>query len=143
MNRLTAVLFAFLACVLSFFQPLMSALATSSILCNGALVDYASLIAYLNNPSFGGGGTFANLTVTGNSSIGGSASSTLGFYGATPVVQRASAATHTTIATTVALSTTTGSITSWGFSTSTQANALTAAVAEIQATLVAYGLWAA
>ena len=67
----------------------------------------------------------------------------VGFYGTTPVVQRATAASHTTIATTVSISTTTGAVTSWGFSTSTQANELIAAVAEIQATLVASGLWAA
>lgn len=75
--------------------------------------------------------------------IGNAASEKIGFYGATPVVQRATAGSHTAIATTVALSTTTGAITSWGFSTSTQANNLTAAVAEIQATLVALGIWAA
>lgn len=75
--------------------------------------------------------------------LGYDATSKIGMYGATPVVQRATAASHTAIATTVSVSTTTGSITSWGFSTSTQANALTVAVAEIQATLVALGLWAA
>lgn len=75
--------------------------------------------------------------------IGNAASDKVGFYGTTPVVQRATAGSHTTIATTVAVSTTTGAITSWGFSTSTQANGLTAAVAEIQATLVALGIWAA
>ena len=75
--------------------------------------------------------------------IGGEASATIGLYGATPVVQRATAASHTTIATTVSISTTTGAVTSWGFSTSTQANELIAAVAEIQATLVAQGIWAA
>ena len=88
-------------------------------------------------------GTFTDLTVNGNSVLGSAAADTVGFYGATPVIQRATAASHTTIATTVSISTTTGDVTSWGFSTSTQANALTAAVAEIQATLVAVGLWAA
>lgn len=72
--------------------------------------------------------------------LGQSASDLVGFYGATPVVQRATAASHTTIATTNAVSTTSAI---WGFSTSTQANALIAAVAELQATLVANGLWAA
>ena len=75
--------------------------------------------------------------------IGNAATDKIGFYGTTPVVQRATAATHTTIATTVSVSTTTASVTSWAFSTSTQANALIAAVAEIQATLVAIGIWAA
>ena len=76
--------------------------------------------------------------------LGGSASALVGAYGATPVVQRATAASHTTIATSVAVSTlTTGSASTWGYSTSTQANQVTAAVAEIQATLVALGIWAA
>lgn len=87
--------------------------------------------------------TFTDVTATGNTALGNAASDTIGMYGATPVVQRATAASHTTIATTVAISTTTGSVTSWGFSTSTQANALTAAVAELQATMVALGIWAA
>ena len=91
-------------------------------------------------------GTDANVTgsnASGGDLLGASAESLVGFYGTTPVVQRATAASHTTIATTVAISTTTGAVTSWGFSTSTQANNLTAAVAEIQATLVALGIWAA
>lgn len=68
----------------------------------------------------------------------------VGFYGQTPVVQRATAASHTTIATTVAVSTlTTGSTSTWGYASSSQANSITAAVAEIQATLVAIGIWAA
>lgn len=75
--------------------------------------------------------------------LGNSAATTIGMYGATPVVQRATAASHTTISSVASVSTTTGAITSWGFSTSTQANTLTAAVAEIQATLVALGVWAA
>lgn len=75
--------------------------------------------------------------------VGATTSEVVGFYGTTPVVQRATAASHTTIATTVTVSTTTGAITSWGFSTSTQANNLINAVAEIQATLVAIGIWAA
>ncbi len=76
--------------------------------------------------------------------LGGTASDTLGMYGATPVVQRATAASHTTIATSVSVSTlTTGSASTWGYSTSAQANQITAAVAEIQATLVAIGIWAA
>lgn len=73
--------------------------------------------------------------------FGGSAAATLGFYGATPVVQRATAASHTTIATTVVVSTTGANM--WGFTTSSQGNAVLAAVAEIQATLVALGVWAA
>lgn len=88
-------------------------------------------------------GTFTNLTVTGNSTIGTAATDTFGVYGKTPVVQRATAASHTTITTTGVVSTTTEAITSWGFSTSGQGNEIIAAVAEIQATLVAIGIWAA
>lgn len=73
--------------------------------------------------------------------VGGSAATTVGLYGATPVVQRATAASHTTIATTVVVSTTGANM--WGFTTSSQGNAVLAAVAEIQATLVALGVWAA
>lgn len=72
--------------------------------------------------------------------VGDDSADKVGFYGATPVVQRATAASHTTISTTVAVSTTSAI---WGFSTSTQANAAIAAIAEIQATLVALGVWAA
>ena len=82
-------------------------------------------------------------TIEGLTNLKTATGSTIGLYGAIPVVQRATAASHTTIATTVAISTTTAAVTSWGFSTSTQANALTAAVAELQATMVALGIWAA
>lgn len=75
--------------------------------------------------------------------LGQGASDKGAFYGGTPVVQRATAASHTTITTTGAISTTTAAVTSWGFSTSGQANEIIAAVAEIQATLVAIGIWAA
>lgn len=91
-------------------------------------------------------GTDSNVVgsnASGGDMVGYSAASLVGFYGTTPVVQRATASSHTTIATTVAISTTTGAVTSWGFSSSTQANALTAAVAELQATMVALGIWAA
>ena len=88
-------------------------------------------------------GAFTTLTSTGNTALGNAASDTIGLYGATPVIQRATAASHTTIATTVAVSTTSSVATGWGFSTSTQANELTAAMAEVQATLVALGIWAA
>ena len=86
---------------------------------------------------------FEALTVTGQTKLGDAASDKFSVYGATPVVQRATAASHTTIATTVAVSTTSSVATGWGFSTSTQANAVTAAIAEIQETLVALGIWAA
>lgn len=80
-------------------------------------------------------------TGAANFKIGTAATSLVGFYGATPVVQRATASSHTTIATTVVVSTTGANM--WGFTTSAQGNAVLAAVAEIQATLVAIGIWAA
>lgn len=66
-------------------------------------------------------------------------SGTGGFYGATPVSQR-STTLGTTVATTVAVSTTTGSITSWGFSTSTQANNIVSLLNSVYAALTSVGL---
>ena len=60
--------------------------------------------------------------------IGGAATAKVGFYGATPVVQRATAATHTTTAV----------VTSASFGTLQVAQ-----IQEIQNTLIALGIWAA
>lgn len=60
--------------------------------------------------------------------IGQSASEKIGFYGATPVVQRATATTHTT----------TNVVTSASFGTLQVAQ-----IQEIQQTLIALGIWAA
>lgn len=60
--------------------------------------------------------------------IGLTASKKVGFYGATPVVQRATATTHTT----------TNVVTSASFGTLQVAQ-----IQEIQNTLIALGLWAA
>jgi len=60
--------------------------------------------------------------------IGGAASDKVGFYGATPVVQRATATTHTT----------TNVVTSASFGTLQVAQ-----IQEIQNTLIALGIWAA
>lgn len=60
--------------------------------------------------------------------IGNSASEKIGFYGATPVVQRATATTHTT----------TNVVTSASFGTLQVAQ-----IQEIQQTLIALGIWAA
>jgi hypothetical protein len=60
--------------------------------------------------------------------IGKTASDLVGFYGATPVVQRATATTHTT----------TNVVTSASFGTLQVAQ-----IQEIQNTLIALGLWAA
>lgn len=66
--------------------------------------------------------------------LGQAAADKVAFFGATPVVQQA---VGTVIATTVAVSTTSAI---WGFSTSTQANALITAVAAIQTALANLGL---
>lgn len=60
--------------------------------------------------------------------IGKTAANKVGFYGATPVVQRATATTHTT----------TNVVTSASFGTLQVAQ-----IQEIQNTLIALGLWAA
>ncbi len=60
--------------------------------------------------------------------VGASAHDKVGFYGATPVVQRATATTHTT----------TNVVTSASFGTLQVAQ-----IQEIQNTLIALGLWAA
>jgi hypothetical protein len=60
--------------------------------------------------------------------IGSSASEKVGFYGATPVVQRATSTSHTT----------TNVVTSASFGTLQVAQ-----IQEIQNTLIALGLWAA
>ena len=60
--------------------------------------------------------------------IGQSATEKIGFYGATPVVQRATATTHTT----------TNVVTSASFGTLQVAQ-----IQEIQNTLIALGIWAA
>ena len=60
--------------------------------------------------------------------IGSGASEKVGFYGATPVVQRATATTHTT----------TNVVTSASFGTLQVAQ-----IQEIQNTLIAIGIWAA
>lgn len=62
----------------------------------------------------------------------------LAFYGGTPMARSTLAAAA--IATTVAVSTTTGAITSWGFSTSTQADAIVTLANELRALVVALGL---
>lgn len=60
--------------------------------------------------------------------VGGAATDKVGFYGTTPVVQRATATTHTT----------TNVVTSASFGTLQVAQ-----IQEIQNTLIALGIWAA
>lgn len=66
--------------------------------------------------------------ITGVSNLATASGSTVGFYGATPVVQRATATTHTT----------TNVVTSASFGTLQVAQ-----VQEIMNTLIAIGIWAA
>lgn len=68
-------------------------------------------------------------------SIGVGATEKISLYGVTPIAQRASAS-QAAVETTVAVSTTSNI---WGFSTSTQANAIVTLVNELQAALVAIG----
>ena len=77
----------------------------------------------------GNTGEVLNVGRTGQSlQIGGSAATTIGFYGATPVVQRATATTHTT--TNVVTSTSYGTL-------------QVAQMQEVMNTLAGLGLWAA
>jgi len=64
----------------------------------------------------------------------------IAFYGGT--AQTRTTLTNAAVATTVAVSTTTGAITSWGFGSSTQANAIVSLVNELRSELVAIGLLA-
>jgi len=77
----------------------------------------------------GNTGEVLNVGRTGQSlQFGGSAATTVGFYGATPVVQRATAATHTTTAV----------VTSASYGTLQVAQ-----MQEVMNTLAGLGLWAA
>lgn len=66
-------------------------------------------------------------------SMGLNSTELISFYGATPIAQRAGAAQGT-------YTTTTTQSTGWGFATSTAADAASALLTEIRATLVALGL---
>lgn len=89
----------------------------------------------------GDGNTTETLQVgaTGQPVKVGSSSGTWSVYGATPVTQR-STTLGTTVATTVAVSTTTGSITSWGFASSTQANNVVSLLNSVYQSLTSVGI---
>ena len=72
-------------------------------------------------------GTFTNLTSTGTTSLGDAATDTIGFYGATPVVQRAAAIQAASVV----------SASTWASVASNQA----AFFAEVAACLTGLGLW--
>lgn len=67
--------------------------------------------------------------------LGLTSSEAIGFYGATPAAR--TAFSNSAVVTTLAVSTTSNI---WGFSTSTQANAIVSMVNEIRAALVTLGL---
>lgn len=68
--------------------------------------------------------------------LGQDSSDPIGFYGATPGTRRSGSA-QAAVATTAATTTT-----PWGFTTSTQANAIVTLVNEMRAAMVALGLMA-
>lgn len=68
--------------------------------------------------------------------FGGTNTATMGFYGATPAAQPTSS-NEAAAATTAAVSV---SATQWGFSTSTQANAIVTLVNQLRADLVTLGI---
>lgn len=72
---------------------------------------------------------------TEGASLGGATTDKISLYGVTPVAQR-SGSSQTAVDTTLAVSTTSNI---WGFSTSTQANALVTLANELRAALVAIG----
>lgn len=74
----------------------------------------------------------------GDAFMVGNSGGKVGAYGTTPVTQR-STTVGAAVATTVAISTTTGAVTSWGFSTSTQANNLVSMVNSIYGALTSIG----
>lgn len=74
--------------------------------------------------------------ITGNITMQGTASSRIGFFAAAPAAQPASS-NQGAVASTAAASV---SATQWGYSTSTQANAIVTLVNQLRADLVTLGL---
>lgn len=85
-----------------------------------------------------GGGNNAEIGAGGTTAF----PNKVGFFGTTPVAQQ-STTLGAAVATTVAVSTTTGSITSWGFSTSTQANNVISLLNSVYGAMTTYGLLSA
>ncbi len=71
--------------------------------------------------------------------LGYNGSSKVGMYGTTPVTQR-STTLAAAVATTVPVSTTTGTVTSWGFGTSSQAANIITMINDVYAALTSIGL---
>lgn len=84
----------------------------------------------------GAAATVGNLTATGNVALGDASTDTIGFYGATPSTQPTSS-NEAAVAATASVSI---SATQWGFSTSTQANAVITLVNQLRADLVTLGI---
>lgn len=98
-------------------------------LIDGLLVD--EIIAQLNLAiaalnAGGSGGTFTNLTVTGDSALGDATTDHIGLFGATPVVQPAGAAQAAVAAGAITPLVTTAATqtTPWGFASEAQAEAI-------------------
>ncbi len=94
------------------------------------------MVATITTSVYGlGGGNPAEIASGGSTAF----PNALGFFGTTPVAQQ-STTLGAAVATTVAVSTTTGSITSWGFSTSTQANNVISLLNSVYGAMTTYGL---
>lgn len=93
----------------------------------------------VSRPTLGGVTIGTSTGPTAVIDLGYNGSSKIGMYGTTPVTQRTTTL-GTTVDTTAAVSTTTGSITSWGFSTSTQANNIISLLNSVYGALTSVGL---
>ncbi len=91
-----------------------------------------------NTPNTETGATIRDVFADGlvGATMGETTADKVSFYGVTPITQRTSAS-QAAVATTAAVSTTSNI---WGFSTSTQANAIVTLVNELRAALVAIGM---
>lgn len=103
----------------------------NSIAIGVAYQDQAISGGTIDNTVVGGttaaAGTFTNLTSTGDNAFGNAATDKVGFYGATPVVQRASAIQAASVVS--------------ASSYISVASNLAAFAAEVAATLTGLGLW--
>jgi lipid-binding SYLF domain-containing protein len=111
-------------------------MATLGVASTIAQVDAGTIDGAVIGGKTPAAGTFANLTSTGASKIGGAATDTLGFFGTTPAAQR-------TAATQATLGAVTATVASgvYGFNSTTAFTAMLAQLEEIRATLAAHGLF--
>lgn len=92
----------------------------------------------VSRPTLGGVTIGTSTGPTAVIDLGYNGSSKIGAYGTTPVTQR-STTLGTTVVTTVPVSTTTGTVTSWGFSTSSQAANIVTMLNDIYGALTSIG----